>query len=402
MIPKSGLRRFLSILLILFTTFLVTACNSNEESPGPLEEEKSEILQSGSITVQEVKADLPQSDLTYPQVTGFSDQALEERINKILKNEAFSYREKTLKEATELELDGEKMSFYGDFEVAYNQSGLLSIAMPQGSYFEGAAHPNNYLSAITVDVKEGKIVYLPELFTEKTDLKALLDPLMEAQIKARNLTLLADFAGLEEAQEYYLGPAHLIIYYQTYAYTPHAYGPLKLAIPYQQVAEHLDPRWGLLERATNMPTDEEVRNLLLEAHKKYLYLARGGAVTGDFENFTYEGMDYRYLQGDIATRQGLLAYLSPIFTATAIEQSLQNMAIIEHEGRMAQPNADGGSMLNWEKLTLQLIDEGEKKRVYEIFIPHDTSPDDSETWRCVIVQDQDGTWKTIETVDSFM
>ncbi|QGG48397.1 DL-endopeptidase inhibitor IseA family protein [Heliorestis convoluta] len=400
---KKFLAQTLSIVIILVLTFVLTACSFTEKLDQPQqEEEKSELLQVlQPVTVNKEKADLPQSEITYPQVTGLSDQALEATINQILKNEALSYREKTLQDAKEQGFDIEKIAFYGDYEVTYNRGGLLSIAMPQGSYMLQAAHPSNYLSAVTVDVRTGNILSLSDLFIEKEDIKALLDPLMKKQIEERNLSLLTEFAGLEEDQDYYLGPSYLILYYQPYAYTPHAYGVLKFAIPYQAIAAEVEPKWGLLDRDSQGLTEEEVRALLLEAHRMYWYIARGGQGEGAFETFTQNGMEYRYLRGDIETRQGLEAYLGKLFTSTAIEQSLQNMGIVEKEGRMAQPNADGGSMLNWEKMGLYLIDEGEEKRVYEVKISHETTPEeDQQLW--TVLQREQGTWKLIETVDSFM
>ncbi|MDZ5473961.1 DL-endopeptidase inhibitor IseA family protein [Bacillus sp. 31A1R] len=97
----------------------------------------------------------------------------------------------------------------------------------------------------------------------------------------------------------------------------------------------------------NSLEDQIVINRLMNAYEKYLHISMGGASneSGEIENFPYKDTDYRYLGEDINTLEKFTNYLSSDYTKDAIQSFMDSARIIEHNGRMAQPNADGGSML---------------------------------------------------------
>jgi hypothetical protein len=64
--------------------------------------------------------------------------------------------------------------------------------------------------------------------------------------------------------------------------------------------------------------------------------------------------EYRHLGEDIDTQAELSAYLGQYYTAAKVKEIIANAGIIEHDGKLVQPNADGGSLLN---LNLPLAEE---------------------------------------------
>lgn len=107
-----------------------------------------------------------------------------------------------------------------------------------------------------------------------------------------------------------------------------------------------------------------------EAYDKVVYVGMGGKMeSGVIENFTMDDMDYRYLGADLDTMETLNAYLAPSFTKETIRSFMESARIIEHEGRVAQPNADGGSLLNYSRATVLKVKNLGTEVQYDLSVP---------------------------------
>ncbi|OJH20105.1 hypothetical protein BLX88_03120 [Bacillus obstructivus] len=87
------------------------------------------------------------------------------------------------------------------------------------------------------------------------------------------------------------------------------------------------------------------------------------------ETFIYKGTDYRYFCTEFNTKKKLVSYLNEVFTLNAIEKGVKKYRFIEYKGKLAQPNADGGSLLDWEKAKGKLIYSKKDVRLYEFSVP---------------------------------
>ncbi|HHV65350.1 MAG TPA: hypothetical protein GXX46_09795 [Peptococcaceae bacterium] len=123
---------------------------------------------------------------------------------------------------------------------------------------------------------------------------------------------------------------------------------------------------------TAAPTMDEagVLELVQEAIKHKYYVQAGGNIEGKLETFEHEEMEYRYLGPDLETKDKLLAYLEETFTPETAEQFITEMMFIEKDGRMAQPNADGGSILQWDKAEVSLIQEAGNSKEFAFKVPY--------------------------------
>lgn len=94
--------------------------------------------------------------------------------------------------------------------------------------------------------------------------------------------------------------------------------------------------------------EEKVIKMVSEAFNKYWYVLAGGKPhEGVIESFTLNGTDYRYMGTDLNTKSKLVNYLSESYTSDAVQAFLKRAKILEHKGKMVQPNADGGSLANY-------------------------------------------------------
>ncbi|WP_322922337.1 DL-endopeptidase inhibitor IseA family protein [Paenibacillus campi] len=136
-------------------------------------------------------------------------------------------------------------------------------------------------------------------------------------------------------------------------------------IPMDSPTVTITQEWGgvtKLNSTTAIP-------LIVEAQKRYTYVMEGGQFSNDNGTFQYKGMSYRYLSEDIGTRAKLSDYLQQAFTRQASD-ALIGKFFIQYNGRMAQPDADGGSMLDWERSTAKMISMTNTARVYRLTVPY--------------------------------
>ncbi|GAA4722518.1 DL-endopeptidase inhibitor IseA family protein [Brevibacillus fulvus] len=140
------------------------------------------------------------------------------------------------------------------------------------------------------------------------------------------------------------------------------------------------PADGAAEQASVPPVTEmneqAAVKLVTEGMKRYWHVMSGGEGAGGttdggpIATVTVNGQEYRYLGSDLETKEKLTAYLAQVYTPEAIAQLLKDANLVEHEGKMVQPNADGGSMLRWEDALASLIDGNEESKQYELKVPY--------------------------------
>ncbi|WP_458118704.1 DL-endopeptidase inhibitor IseA family protein [Paenibacillus sp. Z6-24] len=136
---------------------------------------------------------------------------------------------------------------------------------------------------------------------------------------------------------------------------------------------------------------ETVIPLVVEAQKRYTYTTSGGASGTAAGTFTLSGQRYRYLSQDIGTHSKLLAYLMETYTKQASETFIQKY-FVQNNGKMAQLEADGGSLLEFDRATAKMISMTDTSRVYRLTVPY---VDNIQPVKRVMVKFAlvDGQWK---------
>ena len=139
-------------------------------------------------------------------------------------------------------------------------------------------------------------------------------------------------------------------------------------------------------------TEKRVVKTVNEWMSKQSYVQSGGSYgEGEYISFPLKGTTYRYLSKDIDTKKELLSYLKQSVTAEYAKAFIKDKGIIEHKGKLAQVEADGGSILQWEKAVAQFEGKEGKARTYKVIVPlGDTG--DFEVHRASLVYENKG-WK---------
>ncbi len=141
-------------------------------------------------------------------------------------------------------------------------------------------------------------------------------------------------------------------------------------------------------------SDPDAAALASKGYELYVHVASGGDFDGGMASQQIiDGMDYRQLGSDIDTMAKLEAYLGQAFTSESIGYFLESASIKEVDGVLYQPNADGGSILDWSQATAILYIDDIEAAQFDVSVP--SSADDApETTTIRINYAKDGdTWK---------
>lgn len=122
-------------------------------------------------------------------------------------------------------------------------------------------------------------------------------------------------------------------------------------------------------------TEKEALGLFIEAKNSYWDVVSGGEGQRNEERFGHEGKYYRYMAESLNTMEKLKEYLGKIYTPEQLENLIKELGIIKHKGVLAQPDADGGSLLNWKKAKIKEISSSDKGKHFEIDVPIGDSSD---------------------------
>lgn len=116
-------------------------------------------------------------------------------------------------------------------------------------------------------------------------------------------------------------------------------------------------------------TNSEALNLFSESRNAYWYVVSGGEGNGTVKTFTKDGMEYRYMGDSLNTEEKLRNYLGQYYTKDQVDQYYKDLGFLTNNGKLAQPNADGGSLLDFKKGAIKLLTDAATVKEYELTIP---------------------------------
>ncbi|MFJ9501634.1 DL-endopeptidase inhibitor IseA family protein [Brevibacillus centrosporus] len=147
-------------------------------------------------------------------------------------------------------------------------------------------------------------------------------------------------------------------------------------------------------------TNETALGLVAEAQRRYWYISAGGSGS-PFSRFKPIGAeyDYRWLSEDIDTKEKLQHYLEDLFSTPTVTTYISDLfakkQIIEEVGKLAQPEADGGSMRQWESAKVAKLEQ--KGKTAKVTMVVSVGEDDSETFEIDFVHQEKNGWKIATT-----
>ncbi|SFI36130.1 WG containing repeat-containing protein [Paenibacillus sp. UNC496MF] len=177
----------------------------------------------------------------YPQVEGMADSAAERSVNEKLK---------TMSQVKPVPADEQLgYTYSGDFEVAFYKQQLLELELTGYNFPFGAAHGMPTKTYAIVDLTDGRMFALKDLFKPGSDYVKVLSDIVGKQIKEDpqySYVFPDAYKGIAPDQPFYVTANALHPYFAPYDIAPYSAGFPTFTIPFTQVGQILDtngPFW---------------------------------------------------------------------------------------------------------------------------------------------------------------
>lgn len=130
-----------------------------------------------------------------------------------------------------------------DYELTLYQHDLVSVYLMFNTYIAVSAHPFPSSQSLNFDLEEGRFLTLADLFEPNVDPLAVILPVVEPDLLARDLGFTPGLAeGVLEAREHWnLLPEGLRINFDVYEVGPYAAGHQTVLIPWGDLVFDLNP-----------------------------------------------------------------------------------------------------------------------------------------------------------------
>ncbi len=130
------------------------------------------------VIITKVIYQVDHSQAYIPQVIGLSDAGLQTKINDNLKAAILSRKNKNL-----------GSSIHSDFSVSFLNGNLLGIHLQGDSFTPGTAHPSKFDCGIHINLSNGKVYQIDDLFKPGTDFTKRIKELCTANDSAYRLKI---------------------------------------------------------------------------------------------------------------------------------------------------------------------------------------------------------------------
>lgn len=192
----------------------------------------------------------------YPQVTGGNNPNLEkfnQAVRGTVTRKVAAFKKDTAPVEGEVTAETRPEGSMGsDLNVSYKvtlaQDDLVSVEFTVGSYYQGAAHPNNYSETLSYDLKNGKQLKLADLFKPGAKYLQTIAAYCIADLKKQTDKGLVNedidkgaAANAKNYQSWTITKRGLGITFDAYQVGPYAAGPQYVLVPYSALKDLINP-----------------------------------------------------------------------------------------------------------------------------------------------------------------
>jgi hypothetical protein len=184
----------------------------------------------------DVSNDKATNKVQYPQLSGFANTAVQEKLNAffLAKAEEYIQSGKELPEQMEKDWgDTDRPIVYEtnvNYVITKNQDNQLSMYFIPYEY-TGGAHGMYDYHAYTFDLTTGEQLTLQQVASDNPKFKSIINTAIQKQIKDRKMELLTPFTSIRDDQGFFLRGNSVVVYFSLYEYVPYAFGMPEFSIP---------------------------------------------------------------------------------------------------------------------------------------------------------------------------
>lgn len=168
----------------------------------------------------------------YPQIEGMFDLGAEQKVNEELKSLS---QVKPVQSGIQLE-----SSYTGDFSIKFYKDQLLVTEIEGYDYPFGAAHGMPYRVYAHINLINGAIYKLADLFKKDSDYVKVLSDIIAKQIKEDDqysYVFPDSYKGISVDQPFFVDNKTLYIYFEPYEIGPYAAGFPTFKIPFDEIMD---------------------------------------------------------------------------------------------------------------------------------------------------------------------
>ncbi|MCT4592839.1 MAG: DUF3298 domain-containing protein [Anaeromicrobium sp.] len=193
---------------------------------------------------------------------GIDYEEIQDNLNNLFENEIMDFRDKMYEDGKAAMEESEKIGYTQrpyvanvTFDEKYNRGNLLSIYITYYTY-TGGAHGNHEDVAYNVDLNNGKILKLKDIFKNDNDYKKIINDEINKQIKDIHEQAKAEgisrgekvediylpyegFESIRDDQGFYFKDDSLVIYFGLYEIGPYAAGIVEFPIKISHIGDSL-------------------------------------------------------------------------------------------------------------------------------------------------------------------
>ncbi len=182
-----------------------------------------------SVIEKKRKLDQFESLIYYPELTGLANKPVQDKINAALKNDFFA------------DYQGDpEATLNADYEVMYHKQDVLNL---MGYFYEyplGAAHGMPGRTSVILNLANGNVYHLKDLFKPGSGYKEKINKIIKEQFAKKQDDLLGEFETIDDNVSFYLEDDGFVIYFSPYEYTPYAAGFPEFAISYETMKDYIN------------------------------------------------------------------------------------------------------------------------------------------------------------------
>lgn len=193
-----------------------------------------------SVYIQQVKENSHLRTYVYPRLEGLPNQSVERKLNAYLK--------KIGTPAPTTSHD----SMNTTYGLLMQRGPLLELMMDSYDYPQGAAHGMPGQMALMINLSDGTVYNISDLFKSGANYLARLSNGVRAQDKQHVLDTFSKFTGVTKHDGYYLTNTGVAVFFSPYEWTPFALGFPTFTVPFEYLSSILN-RQSSLWQAFNSP-----------------------------------------------------------------------------------------------------------------------------------------------------